>query len=106
MSSFSNLAIETVVCDEWFRDKMKEGLGTSLEISSEKTVCGSVFVMRIRRSAESDHARNSMLDLKSIADPSYVVQTSGMSLLTTIKYNFSTNLHSLVLVRACVHPRV
>ena len=79
MSSLTNLAVKTVVCDDWFRERLKEGSGTSLELSSEKKVCGCVWIMRIQKLESA----SPVLDLNSVADPAYVVQTSGMNLLAT-----------------------
>ena len=75
MSSFSNLAVKTVVCDDWFRERLKESSGSSQEFPSEKNVCGSVWILRVRMLK----AAPLVLDLSSVADPAYVVQTSGMS---------------------------
>ena len=80
MSSFTNLAVKTVVCDDWFRERLKEGSGTSLELWSEKKVCGCVWILRRIQRLESV---SPVLDLNSVADPAYVVQTSGMNLLPT-----------------------
>ena len=79
MSSISKLAVKTVVCDDWFRERLKDGSMSSLEFSSEKKVCGGVWILRMRMTESA----SPVLDLSSVTDPAYVAQTSGMNLSKT-----------------------
>ena len=75
-ASISKLAVKTVVCDDWFRERLKDGSMSSLEFSSERKVFGGVWILKMRMSESA----SPVLDLNSVADPAYVVQTSGMTM--------------------------
>ena len=76
-SSISKLAVKTVVCDDWFRERLRDGSKSSVEFSSERKVCGrGVWILRIRMSESA----SPVMDLSSVTEPAYVVQTSGMNM--------------------------